>query len=78
MKIKVDKLEKLKRQLKNSLDETVTFDCRVFGTMKVTIGDFLETGVVSKKILKQAPGWHDDMLVYPVTKALMKLVKEGK
>ena len=36
---------------------------------------FLDTGIVSKRVLRQCPAWHEDMLVYPTTRALMKMAK---
>ena len=77
-KIELTKLEKLQKQLAEHLDEKVELNCRIFGKIKFTIGSFLDTGIVSIKVLRQCPAWHDDMLAYPTTKALMTLVKEGK
>jgi|TARA_R100000315_G_scaffold42339_1_gene18531 hypothetical protein len=77
-KPQLTKREKLQQQLKDSLGEKMELNCHVFGKIRFTIGDFLATGIVSKKIYKQAPAWHDDMLAYPTTKALMTLVKESK
>ena len=74
-KPQLTKREKLQQQLKDSLDETVELNCRIFGKIKFTIGSFLDTGIVSKKVLRQCPAWHEDMLVYPTTRALMKMAK---
>lgn len=77
-KPQLTKLEKLQKQLAEHLDERVELNCRVFGKITFTIGNFLDTGIVSKKIQKQSPVWHEDMLVYPTTRALMKMVEESK
>ena len=74
-KIETTKLEKLQKQLAEHLDEKVELNCRIFGKMTFTIGNFLDTGIVSKKVLRQCPAWHEDMLVYPTTRALMKMAK---
>lgn len=74
-KIELTKLEKLQKQLAEHLDEKVELNCRIFGKMTFTIGNFLDTGIVSKKVLRQCPAWHEDMLVYPTTRALMKMAK---
>ena len=74
-KIQTTKLEKLQKQLAEHLDEKVELNCRIFGMMTFTIGSFLDTGIVSKKVLRQCPAWHEDMLVYPTTRALMKMAK---
>ena len=74
-KIETTKLEKLQKQLAEHLDEKVELNCRIFGKMTFTIGSFLDTGIVSKKVLSQCPAWHEDMLVYPTTRALMKMAK---
>ena len=77
-KIQLTKLEKLQKQLAEHLDEKVELNCRIFGKMTFTIGSFLDTGIVSKKVLKECPVWHEDMLVYPTTRALMKMAKGSK
>ena len=77
-KIQTTKLEKLQKQLAEHLDEKVELNCRIFGKMTFTIGSFLDTGIVSKKVLKECPVWHEDMLVYPTTRALMKMAKGSK
>tara|TARA_R100001126_G_C4874244_1_gene174957 strand:+ start:94 stop:333 length:240 start_codon:yes stop_codon:yes gene_type:complete len=77
-KIQTTKLEKLQKQLAEHLDEKVELNCRIFGKMTFTIGSFLDTGIVSKKVLKQCSAWHEDMLVYPTTRALMKMAKGSK
>ena len=74
-KIELTKLEKLQKQLAEHLDEKVELNCRIFGKITFTIGNFLDTGIVSKKVLRQCPAWHEDMLVYPTTRALMKMAK---
>ena len=74
-KIELTKLEKLQKQLAEHLDEKVELNCRIFGKMTFTIGNFLDTGIVSKKVLRQCPAWHEDMLVYSTTRALMKMAK---
>lgn len=74
-KIETTKLEKLQKQLAEHLDEKVELNCHIFGKMKFTIGSFLDTGIISKRVLRQCPAWHEDMLVYPTTRALMKMAK---
>ena len=74
-KTETTKLEKLQKQLAEHLDEKVELNCRIFGKMTFTIGNFLETGVVSAKCAQEMPAWHEDMLVYPTTRALMKMAK---
>ena len=74
-KIETTKLEKLQKQLAEHLDEKVELNCHIFGKMKFTIGSFLDTGIISKRVLRQCPAWHEDMLVYPPTIALMKMAK---
>ena len=74
-KIETTKLEKLQKQLAEHLDEKVELNCRIFGKIKFTIGSFLDTGIISKRVLRQCPAWHEDMLVYPTTIALMKMAK---
>tara|TARA_A100000171_G_scaffold31609_1_gene30017 strand:+ start:1792 stop:2031 length:240 start_codon:yes stop_codon:yes gene_type:complete len=76
-KIQIDKVAKLKRQLKNQLHEEVTLTCSIYGTVTFTIGDFLETGVVSAKCAQEMPAWHEDQMVFPTTKALMAMVRES-
>tara|TARA_R100000278_G_C5343916_1_gene119307 strand:+ start:252 stop:497 length:246 start_codon:yes stop_codon:yes gene_type:complete len=77
MKIILDKKEKLKKQLANHLHEEVVVNCRIHGELKTTIGKFLDTGIVSDKIAKQMPAWHEDQLAHPLTKALMNMVREN-
>ena len=74
-KIELTKLEKLQKQLAEHLDEKVELNCRIFGKMTFTIGSFLDTGIVSKKLIRQCPSWHEDMFVYTTTRALMKMAK---
>ena len=74
-KIQTTKLEKLQKQLAEHLDEKVELNCHIFGKMTFTIGSFLATGIESKRVLRQCPAWHEDMLVYPTTRALMKMAK---
>ena len=74
-KPQLTKREKLQQQLKDSLGEKMELNCHVFGKIRFTIGDFLATGIVSKRVLRQCPAWHEDMLVYPTTRALMKMAK---
>ena len=74
-KIQTTKLEKLQKQLAEHLDEKVELNSHIFGKMKFTIGSFLDTGIISKRVLRQCPAWHEDMLVYPTTIALMKMAK---
>ena len=76
MKIILDKKEKLKKQLANHLHEEVVVNCRIHGELKTTIGKFLDTGIVSDKIAKQMPVWHEDQLAHPLTKALMNMVRD--
>jgi hypothetical protein len=76
-KPQLTKLEKLQKQLAEHLDERVELNCRVFGKITFTIGNFLDTGIVSKKIQKELPVWHEDMMVYPTTRALMKMAEES-
>tara|TARA_R100000995_G_scaffold45317_2_gene21333 strand:+ start:376 stop:615 length:240 start_codon:yes stop_codon:yes gene_type:complete len=75
-KMKIDKLKKLKKQLANDLHEKVTLTCGIYGDITLTIGDFLETGVVSAKAAEEMPAWHADQMVFPLTKALMSMVRE--
>ena len=75
-KTETTKLEKLQKQLAEHLDEKVELNCRIFGKMTFTIGNFLETGVVSAKCAQEMPAWHEDQMVFPTTKALMHMVKD--
>ena len=77
MKIVLDKKEKLKKQLADSLEVKVVVNSKIHGELKTTIGKFLDTGIVSDKIAKQMPAWHEDQLAHPLTKALMNMVREN-
>ena len=46
----------------------------VIGTETITIGKFLDSGIVSEKIKNEMPDYHEDYLVYPTIKALINRV----
>ena len=77
MKIVLDKKEKLKKQLANYLHEEVVVNCRIHGPLTTTIGEFLDTGIVCKKVAEEMPAWHEDQIAHPLTKALMNMVREN-
>ena len=72
-KLKPKKLELLKEKLQNDLTETITVN-HLIGTETITIGEFLDSGIVSEKIKNEMPDYHEDYLVYPTLKALMNMV----
>tara|TARA_A100001391_G_scaffold66529_1_gene42199 strand:+ start:337 stop:603 length:267 start_codon:yes stop_codon:yes gene_type:complete len=72
-KLKPKKLELLKEKLQNDLTETITVN-HLIGTETITIGEFLDSGIVSEKIKNEMPDYHEDYLVYPTIKALMNMV----
>ena len=76
MKKILDKKEKLKKQLADSLHEKVVVNCRIHGQLTTTIGEFLDTGIVCKKVAEEMPpAWHEDQIAYPLTIALMRISK---
>jgi hypothetical protein len=72
-KLKPKKLELLKEKLQNDLTETITVN-HLIGTETITIGKFLDSGIVSEKIKNEMPDYHEDYLVYPTIKALINMV----
>ena len=72
-KLKPKKLELLKEKLQNDLTETITVN-HLIGTETITIGEFLDSGIVSEKIKNEMPDYHEDYLVYPTIKALINRV----
>jgi len=72
-KLKPKKLELLKEKLQNDLTETITVN-HLIGTETITIGEFLDSGIVSEKIKNEMPDYHEDYLVHPTIKALMNMV----
>ena len=72
-KLKPKKLELLKEKLQNDLTETITVN-HLIGTETITIGEFLNSGIVSEKIKNEMPDYHEDYLVHPTIKALMNMV----
>ena len=72
-KLKPKKLELLKEKLQNDLTEIITVN-HLVGTETITIGQFLDSGIVSEKIKNEMPDYHEDYLVYPTMKALMNMV----
>jgi len=76
-KLKPNKLELLKQKLQNDLTETITVN-HLIGTETITIGEFLNSGIVSEKIKNKMPDYHKDYLVYPTMKALNKYANESK
>ena len=72
-KVKPKKLELLKEKLQNDLTETITVN-HLIGTETITIGKFLDSGIVSEKIKNEMPDYHEDYLVYPTIKALINRV----
>ena len=72
-KLKPKKLELLKEKLQNDLTETITVN-HLIGTETITIGKFLDSGIVSEKIKNEMPDYHEDYLVYPTIKALINRV----
>ena len=75
MKIVLDKKEKLKKQLADSLGVKVVVNSKIHGLLTTTIGEFLDTGIVCKKVAEEMPAWHEDQLAYPLTIALMRISK---
>ena len=75
MKIILDKKQKLKKQLADSLNVKVVVSCRIHGPLTTTIGEFLDTGIVCKKVAEEMPAWHEDQIAYPLTVALMRISK---
>ena len=75
MKIVLDKKEKLKKQLADSLGVKVVVNSKIHGLLTTTIGEFLDTGIVCKKVAEEMPAWHEDQIVYPLTIALMRISK---
>jgi hypothetical protein len=73
LKPNVKQLELLKEKLQNDLAETITIN-HLVGTETITIGEFLNSGIVSEKIKNEMPDYHEDYLVYPTMKALMNMV----
>ena len=65
--------ETLKEKLQNDLTETITVN-HLIGTETITIGEFLDSGIVSEKIKNEMPDYHEDYLVYPTIKVLMNMV----
>tara|TARA_R100001443_G_scaffold50057_1_gene62337 strand:- start:180 stop:419 length:240 start_codon:yes stop_codon:yes gene_type:complete len=65
----------IKETLKEKLDltETITVN-HLIGTETITIGEFLDSGIVSEKIKNKMPDYHEDYLVYPTIKVLMNMV----
>lgn len=72
-KLKPKKLELLKEKLQNDLTEILTVN-HLVGTETITIGEFLDSGIVSEKIKNEMPDYHEDYLVYPTIKALINRV----
>ena len=72
-KLKSKKLELLKEKLQNDLTEIITIN-HLVGTETITIGEFLNTGMISEKLKNEMPDYHEDYLVHPTIKALMNLV----
>ena len=72
-KLKPKKLELLKEKLQNDLTEILTVN-HLVGTETNTIGEFLDSGIVSEKIKNEMPDYHEDYLVYPTIKALINMV----
>ena len=72
-KLKPKKLELLKEKLQNDLTEILTVN-HLVGTETITIGKFLDSGIVSEKIKNEMPDYHEDYLVYPTIKALINMV----
>ena len=72
-KLKPKKLELLKEKLQNDLTEILTVN-HLVGTETITIGEFLDSGIVSEKIKNEMPDYHEDYLVYPTIKALINMV----
>ena len=75
MKIVLEKKEKLKKQLADSLGVKVVVNSKIHGLLTTTIGEFLDTGIVCKKVAEEMPAWHEDQLAYPLTIALMRISK---
>lgn len=73
---KLNKIEQLKIQLKDSLREEVTVNTHHYGIKTFTIGDFLDTQTVCARCKDEMPVWHKDQLVHPVMNALIKLAAE--
>ena len=72
-KLKPKKLELLKEKLQNDFTEFLTVN-HLVGTETITIGEFLDSGIVSEKIKNEMPDYHEDYLVYPTIKALINRV----
>ena len=72
------KYERLQRLLVDELKEAIELRCSIHGDLKLSIGKFLKSQTVCTACKKDLPIWHEDMLVYPVTKALTELAREKK
>ena len=73
---KLNRIEQLKIQLKDSLHEEVTVNTHHYGIKTFTIGEFLKTQTVCARCKDEMPAWHKDQLVHPVMNALIKLAAE--
>ena len=73
---KLNRIEQLKIQLKDSLHEEVTVNTHHYGIKTFTISEFLKTQTVCARCKDEMPAWHKDQLVHPVMNALIKLGAE--
>ncbi len=73
---KLNRIEQLKIQLKDSLHEEVTVNTHHYGIKTFTISEFLKTQTVCARCKDEMPAWHKDQLVHPVMTALTKMAAE--
>lgn len=72
------KYQRLERLLVDDLKEMVEMDCNIHGQVSFTIGKFLKSQTVCKVCKKNFPLLHEDMLVFPLVKALTVTVADNK
>lgn len=68
------KMEVLNERIINDRDEPITIKCMINGPTTLTIGEFLNTGIVNKQTLDIAPAIHKDYLVDPIIDLLFKML----
>ena len=64
------KIEILNERIVNDRDEAIDIRCMLHGPTNITIGEFLNTGIVNKQTLNIAPAIHKDFLVDPLIELL--------
>ena len=68
------RMEILNERIINDRDEAIDIRCMLHGPTTLTIGSFLETGIVNKQTLDIAPAIHKDYLVDPIIDLLFKML----